>query len=415
MRATAVTVVGSGAVGLFSALELAHRGARTVVVDPDGRALVRASSLRSAASLRQQFSLRENVDMSAFSAGVLARPWEHAHMAWEGAGRGAPPWWRPGAYAFLASTETGVEALRSNVSVQRGAGAHVELYATPAELRKRFPWLSTSDIKLASLGSPTQEGYIDAHLLCAHLRQRCVSLGVEFVTGKAETIDAENAVVLADGARIPSDKVVVAMGAWSGALAKAIGVDIPVVARRRVVYVWRCPAFASVTPDHQQDHARNALVIDPTGVYFRREAFPDLFLGGLSPPASEDRDYDPDAEAETAFNASTEADAAFFDERVWPVLAARVPAFESLKLTGSWAGFYDMNTWDECLLLGSFPERPSVVFSTGSSGHGLQHAPAQGRAVAELVLDGGFSSLDLSRLAVTRVREGVKVLERNIV
>jgi glycine/D-amino acid oxidase-like deaminating enzyme len=36
-----------------------------------------------------------------------------------------------------------------------------------------------------------------------------------------------------------------------------------------------------------------------------------------------------------------------FDDSVWPELYELVPAFEELKVTSSWAGFYDYNTLDQ--------------------------------------------------------------------
>lgn len=38
-----------------------------------------------------------------------------------------------------------------------------------------------------------------------------------------------------------------------------------------------------------------------------------------------------------------------FEEVIWPKLYEMVPAFEELKVTASWAGFYDYNTLDQVL------------------------------------------------------------------
>ena len=64
------------------------------------------------------------------------------------------------------------------------------------------------------------------------------------------------------------------------------------------------------------------LVIDPSGAYFRREGLGNMFLGGMSPD-----------EADEPSCTDFEVDHDFFPERIWPLLANRVPTFEELKVT----------------------------------------------------------------------------------
>ncbi|KAI9005097.1 FAD dependent oxidoreductase [Hyaloraphidium curvatum] len=430
-KALDVVICGSGAVGLFSALHLAllAPGPRRIrIVDPDGPAGERASSLRSAASCRVQFSLPENVAMSVRSSRFLSKP--DASMELSVTATGDPrqpksqqsraPWWRDGAYLFLAGSADGAAVLRENEQVQRAAGARVALLDSPVELAARFPWLSADDLTAGALGL-ADEGFLDAHMLCARLRERCAQLGVEFVRAGAVDFDVSGRevkfVVVRDPAgkesRLDCTHAVLAAGAWSRPLAARAGFELPVFARRRVVYVWKAPGFASHTPQQRADVTRNVLLIDPTGVYFRREGFPDTFIGGLSPPEDEDPDFDPDDVS--SFAADSQADADYFNDRVWPLLAARVPAFAELRLQSAWAGWYEVNAHDHNLLIGRPAHLDNLVVSAGSSGHGLQHSPAQGRAVAELLVHGKYVDLDLSRFAVTRVAEGRKEFERNIV
>lgn len=149
-----------------------------------------------------------------------------------------------------------------------------------------------------------------------------------------------------------------------------------------------------------------------------------------------------------------DVDHQFFEDQVWPHLANRVPAFEKLKVelgicfclvvvlqehrgsnqieavlravtspvsppapqvTSAWAGFYEYNTFDQNGIIGIHPLINNMYFATGFSGHGLQHSPAVGRAVAELILDGNFKTLDLSSFGFRRIMEQVPMLERNIV
>jgi glycine/D-amino acid oxidase-like deaminating enzyme len=165
-----------------------------------------------------------------------------------------------------------------------------------------------------------------------------------------------------------------------------------VQARKRYVFTFECrdplPAFP--------------LLIDPTGPYVRPEG--DRYLCGTSPP----EDQDPDA---TDF----EVDYGFFEDSVWPVLAARVPAFERIKPGRAWAGHYDLNTFDANAIVGRLPPYDNVLIATGFSGHGLQQAPAVGRGLAEIIIHGRWTSLDLSSLGYERVPANRPIIERNVV
>ena len=66
-------------------------------------------------------------------------------------------------------------------------------------------------------------------------------------------------------------------------------------------------------------------------------------------------------------------------------------------------------------MIGQHPYHDNIYFATGCSGHGIQQAPAIGRAVAELMLDQEFRTLDLTRLSFDRILKGMRVMEENVV
>ena len=91
-----------------------------------------------------------------------------------------------------------------------------------------------------------------------------------------------------------------------------------------------------------------------------------------------------------------------------------MPAFEEIKPIGSWAGFYEYNTYDQNAIIGKHPEHPNLVLANGFSGHGLQQSPATGRAVSELVLSGHFETMDLACFNLERIKENRPMIEKNV-
>jgi glycine/D-amino acid oxidase-like deaminating enzyme len=104
-----------------------------------------------------------------------------------------------------------------------------------------------------------------------------------------------------------------------------------------------------------------------------------------------------------------------FDEVIWPALAARVPAFEALRLRSAWAGYYEMNTFDHNGLAGALPGRDNVFVACGFSGHGMQQAPAVGAALAALVCGGATDVPSIAALSPRRIAEGRPLVERNVI
>lgn len=100
-----------------------------------------------------------------------------------------------------------------------------------------------------------------------------------------------------------------------------------------------------------------------------------------------------------------DVDYSFFDSHISNVLTHRVPSFKDLKLKGAWAGFYDYNTLDQNPIIGRDPYYGNIVWATGFGGQGIQMAPAVGRALGELLFDGKYQTIDLSRFGFNRILE----------
>ncbi|MDE3177555.1 MAG: FAD-binding oxidoreductase, partial [Pseudomonadota bacterium] len=162
-------------------------------------------------------------------------------------------------------------------------------------------------------------------------------------------------------------------------------------ARKRCVFVFEAKRLSDRFP----------LLIDPSGVYVRPEGRHYL-VGGPAP------EPDPDTQ-------DFEVDWPQFEETLWPALAARIPAFEELKLVRAWAGHYDLNTFDHNAIVGRLPGFDNAYLAAGFSGHGVQQSPAVGRGLAELIVHGGYRALDLSDFAYERIAAGRPLMERNVI
>ena len=398
-RRLKVVIIGGGVIGSAIACFLTRddQACEVTVIerDPSYR---RASSALSASSIRQQFSTAVNVRISRFGIDFFRHIGEHLAVDDERPDIGLV---EPG-YLYLAQSPTGAATLVANHAIQRAEGADVALL-DPADLARRFPWLRTDDLTLGSLGL-TGEGWYDGYTVLQAFRRKARAQGASFRPAEACGFDRDGAgegapiraVILGEGSRIDCDVVVNAAGPWAATVASWAGIDLPVRARRRTVHVVRCPEPLHDVP----------LVIVPSGLWFRPEGSSGgvQFIAGDAPAPADDLDDLP-----------LEPDLACFEERIWPAMAARVPAFEALRPTGGWAGYYEMNLFDHNALLGAHPACPNLQFACGFSGHGLQQSPAIGRGMAERIREGRWVSLDLDALDIRRLVENRPLLEDNVI
>ena len=108
-------------------------------------------------------------------------------------------------------------------------------------------------------------------------------------------------------------------------------------------------------------------------------------------------------------------DHSIWEEKVWPVIANRIPQFEQIKLINSWAGHYAFNTLDQNAIIGPHTQVANFIFSNGFSGHGFQQSPAMGRGISELVVYGDYRSLDLSPFGYERIEAGRPFFEKAVI
>jgi FAD-dependent oxidoreductase domain-containing protein 1 len=391
-----IVIVGGAVMGSSTAYHLLSNPGfkgRVVVIEKDPTYQLSASAL-SAASIRQQYSSAVNIRISLHGIHFLRSIGDYLEVDGD----------RPqidlkeGGYLYCAS-EAGAPILAENHVLQTAEGADI-LLMDPSALKARFPWLNVEDLSAGAWGR-TGEGWFDGWGLLQAFRKKARSLGAEYIKGEVAEVERDGnrivAVRLKDGSRIACGALINCAGSGGRALAAMAGLDIPVQAKRRYVFTFTC-----------RDRVENCpLLIDTSGAYVRPEG--EGFICGASPEA----DLDPDWHDEDP--ASQEIDHSFFEEFIWPSLANRIPAFEAIKPGRAWSGPYDMCLLDHNAIVGPVGEVENFYLANGFSGHGLQQAPAIGRGLAELIVHGGYRTLDLSELGYERVLANRPLLERNVI
>lgn len=348
----------------------------------------RASTPLSGGSFRQQFSNELNIKASQFALDFIDDWHDRTHVE----GHAPDLGFVDTGYLFLID-EPRLGDFEASHHVQRDCGAPVRLLS-PSDLGVEFPHINSAGLVAASLGQ--REGTLDPWAFMRGFSLRARSHGVEYVHDQVIGIDVADHTVrsvrLACGATINCSRVVNCAGVRANELADMVGLGVPIEARSRTSFVFDC---------REPIEGQFPLTIDTSGVHVRREGH--QYLSGAVP--TDDRAVDPN---------NTKARVGEFEELIWPALSARIPQFDQISLRASWGGHYAYNTLDHNMIVGVSPIG-GFYFCNGFSGHGLQQAPAVGRAIAEMIVHGSYQTLDFGPLGFDRILANKPVVESNII
>ena len=371
-----IVIAGGGIMGSCIAYHLALAGAASAVtvLEPDPTYEF-AATPRAVGGIRLQHALRENVEMSLYGDQVYAAFAEHVR----GGKVEFDPQFRRRGYLYLVRGAAGIAALEANARMQREAGVEVHLLDT-GELRRRYPSFRFVGVDGAAL-SPA-DGQVDPYAALMGFRKAAEGLGITYVQDRLVGLALSGARVsevhLASDRRLPVDTLVNAANCWAPEICAMVGMSVPIEPRRRQQFYFL--AQQRIEPIPAMRH------MDGLSVRIHQDGY---IVGSTNPRPG--FDWEPEHDV--------------FENKLWPQLAEQCGAFEAIKLKSGWLGHYDMNRLDGNPIIDRFDEVPNFILAAGFSGHGLMHAPAVGRAVKELILDGGFRSIDLSRLSWRRVVE----------
>ena len=374
-RTADVIVVGAGVQGSSLAFHLARRGARVVVLE---RETVGAGATgRSSGFVRMHYDL-ESESRLAWASFPYFTDWA------ERVGAGDPAFVRTG-FLQLVSRELAPN-LRANVAMQQGIGIRTAV-VDGQEAARLVPGADMDDVAAAAY--EPDSGYADPAGTAAGLVAAARMSGAALVQGcrvASVAVEGESVVgVETDQGRIAGPVVVDAAGAWAAEVAATVGIEVPVQAWRHDTAYFGLPEGQG--PDFP-------IVIDDINqVYFRPEGR-EMMLVGLE--AGNVLGGSPDRPLEPMHQAVVES----MIERV----CARVPWMSAGTLRTSHGG-QDGITPDQHPILG--PAGPDGFYlACGFSGTGFKTAPAVGACLAELILDGRATTVDISGYGLERFAAG---------
>ncbi len=375
-----VIVVGAGVIGCSVAFQLARMGQRNVVVLEREPLPGAGSTSRANGGIRAQFTTEANVRMSLLSMEILDALEEEI---------GQPPAYRKAGYLFLTDSPAKLAAMERAAEFQRGFGVDVEVLDA-AEVRRRVPWVAGENLAGGTFGA--RDGFIDPGRLCGFFASAAAHDGVSFRYGQEVVAAEERAggfvLRTADGSSLRGPR----RRERGGRLVRAAGGP----PRRRGA--GRAGSSAPLSDGTgPRPAAEIPMTIDAdTGVLVRREGERVLVAwSNADEPPGFDTTCDPE-----------------FVLRFADALEARFPsvAAAGIDQKRSWAGLYEV-TPDHHAILGPVEGRPGLLLATGFSGHGVMHAPAAGRCVAEMIVRGRSESVDVAALSLGRFARGELIHE----
>ena len=376
-----IIIIGGGVMGASAAYHLAKCGIKNILLLEKEEFFGTGATGRCAGGVRYQFSTDINIRLSIESLPMLERFQEEIGQDID---------YRQCGYLLIATNEKDANTFKRNVELQNSLGVQTQ-FLNGDEVRARLPLMNFDDAIAGTFHQ--KDGLVDPNSVVVGYIRAAQKLGVKAlsqveVTGIRVTGDQVQAVETSQGV-IQTHHVLNAAGPWSGLIGRMAGVHIPVVPIRRQMF----------TTDPLKEIPQDfPFVIDfAQSLYFHREG--EGLLIGMSNP-NEKPGFDQSVDEEFEF---VNLEAAI----------ERMPLLERASRASHWAGLYEV-TPDAHPIFGGCKIKGFTI-CTGFSGHGFMHGPVSGKLMAEHIVDGKFSTLDVSMLDLGRFEEGRLIKEYNVV
>lgn len=376
-----VVIIGGGVMGASAAYHLAQRGVKDIVLLEKEEFFGTGATGRCAGGVRYQFSTEINIKLSLASLPMIECFKEEI---------GQDVNYRPCGYLLIATNEKDATTFKHNVELQNRLGVQTQLLSGD-EVRARLPLMRFEDAIAGTFHH--KDGIVDPNSVVAGYINAAQKLGVKALTqaeatgirvrgGEVQAVETNHGV-------IETPMVLNAAGPWAGVIGEMAGVKIPIVPLRRQMFT---------TNTLKEIPEEFPFVIDfAQSLYFHREG--DGLLIGMS-NQNETPGFDQSVDEE-------------FEVQNFEAALERLPLLERASRASHWAGLYEV-TPDAHPIFGGSPLKGFLICA-GFSGHGFMHGPISGKLMAEYMLDGTFSTVDVSMLDLARFEEGRLIKEYNVV
>ncbi|MFN0159063.1 MAG: NAD(P)/FAD-dependent oxidoreductase [Bacteroidota bacterium] len=377
MTSQTILIIGSGVMGASVAYHLALRGYRNVTVLEREPSSGLGSTGKATGGFRSQFGTEVNVRLSLLARQKLLNFKEEL---------GVDPGYRQCGYLLLTNNESQLKELRAAQQIQHIAGLHEASEVSIDDALKLNPAINPKGL-IGGVFCPT-DGFIRPLEILRGYTEASKRLGVRFLYGEEVTgfemgDERKIVAVKTKSGELAADVFINAAGAWAGTLARMADVNLPVVPLRRQVAVTH--SFTRLPEDMPMT------IFCEDGFHLRvRDGRVLLLMPSDRYPAQ-------------PFDFSF---ASGWVDQVVERARQCIPVLRDAKIDTEQchAGLYEMSP-DKHAILGHSAEVENFYLINGSSGHGVMHAPALGQLLAEILVDGQTTSLDVSALRHKRFRE----------
>ena len=381
MNATAeAVIVGGGVMGCSILYNLALRGVtNTVLLERD--VLGSGSTGRSQAILRMHYSNEVTTRMA----------WEslRVYRGFDEIVGGSSGYTRTG--YLLAVDGADGDALGENVAMQKSVGVNTEAISA-GEVLEIAPMCAAFENEVFAF--EPDSGYADPYSVTTAYARRAREMGARVLTSATVTdIEVSGGRVVA--VTTPEDRTetsvaVICAGPWSRRLLKGLGVEVPLETVRHQVVTLRRPE--TEVPQHP-------VIGDVVNDLSARPEIGNLTLIGVGEDEiAGPEDYNQGVDLHMAEDAMRR-------------IIVRIPGMRESLYRGGWSGLFTI-TPDWHPILGKVPGLDGLYCAVGFSGHGFKLAPMVGVVMAEEIVDGEASTIDVSMLDFQRFEQGREMRSR---